>query len=262
MLKADFRAWTDALERILPITLVGMVWLLSGVWTPFGGILLFGSFYLIRNIRRFKQAEARRQAALAAPTRHRPLATDQPLPSTEVLPVPSIITERPGWLLYILVPPVALLSALILPLLGAPERVLHPTVQFLTISLLLTVALTILGLLSHYQRIEVQAEQLTVRSAYRHRAIGWREARLFALDGAINPKEPASSYELSGATTIVRWSRQTSRSASRLVQLGRSYEEYDRHMTALLSFIAAKTSLPLCDLRSSLSTEETQQAVS
>ena len=44
MIKADIRAWTITLKRLLPLTLITLVWSLSGVslWAFYGALLLLG----------------------------------------------------------------------------------------------------------------------------------------------------------------------------------------------------------------------------
>src|SRR5262249_36848797 len=58
-------------------------------------------------------------------------------------------------------------------------------------------------------------------------------------------------YELSSAHDVVRWAwmRQNNRRVIFFAQPTVSAEEYERQMQALLSLIAAKTGLPLYDLR-------------
>ena len=170
MIKADVRAWTTTLEKCLPSALVVLVWSLSGVsvWALYVTMLLLDGVYLIRNVWRFRRAEGRRQAAVVPASGYRPLAWLQPLPNAAALPVPSTITQQPGWLAYVLSPPVACCVVVFFPLLIAPARVLHPTLSFVAISLLLAGAFSIWILLSTYQRIEIHAEGLTVKSGQTH----------------------------------------------------------------------------------------------
>jgi hypothetical protein len=231
------------------MVLLGVVWSVIGfqVWALIGAILLLDALHLIRNIRCFRQAEMRRQAAASEDRGYRPLAEDQPLSDAEALAVPIVIIQRPGWLVDALLPLLGGIYAVFFPFIVIPESVLHPSIQFLAASLLLMLVFTIRGFLAYYQRIEIQAEGLTVKSGFRCQTIRWDEVRLFAIDGATVPSERPSSYELSSTTTIVRWHLQSN--ASPFYHLTPPFGEYNRQMAALLSFIAAKTRLPLYDLR-------------
>ncbi len=249
MIKRDFRACSDTLNQLFPIVFSGIVWSSVGLqmWALVGAILLLGSFHLIRNIHRFWKLAIRRQQAVSAAGGYRPLAAEQPVPDAYALTTPTVLIQRPGWLAYVFLPLAGGIYVVVIPLLVAPERVLHPSLPFLAASLLLMLVLSIRGLLASYQRLEIQAEGLTVYAGFRCQTIRWDEVRLFAIDGATDPSELSIRYELSSATTIVRWDRQTS--ASPFHHLTPPFGAYNRHMAALLSLIAAKTGLPLYDLR-------------
>jgi hypothetical protein len=196
--------------------------------------------------RRLNRVEERRQAAVSWISRVGVLAADQPSPNAQALPLPYSITQYRNWLAYVVYTPsswvVLVLSSL---LVSSPESVLQ--LRFFVISFVFAAGITVISYLAQMQRIIASDVGLSACSIYQCRTILWSEARLFAIDGASASKDPPESYELSSATTIVRWNRQTS--ASRFYHLGCPFEEYDRQMNALLSLIAAKTGLPLHDLR-------------
>jgi hypothetical protein len=77
-------------------------------------------------------------------------------------------------------------------------------------------------------------------------SINWSDARLFAV---LNPEKPAvmQFYELSNEHTVVRWANMPART---LFQRRGSMAqvEYRRKVQALLSYIVARTELPLYDL--------------
>lgn len=81
------------------------------------------------------------------------------------------------------------------------------------------------------------------------RTIKWSEARLFAIYPSRKPSDLPRYYELSGKDAIVRWRRMRPDAPFRFTKKPASFDEYDRQMEALLSLIAAKTGLPLYDLR-------------
>jgi hypothetical protein len=249
IIKADIRAWTITLKRTLPLTFIILVWSLSGVslWAFYGALLLLGGIPLIRQVWCFRSAEGRRQASVAPGSGYRPFATLQPVPNAAALPVPSTITQQPGWLAWVVCPPVVWCVVVFFPFVVAPEQVLHLTLSFLAISLLLTVSISIWLLLPQYQRIEITAWGLAVKTAFGCHTIRWKEAQLFAIDGTLSFTNPPSRYELSSATTIVRWERQTS--PALWPHLGQPFADYDQKMKALHAFIAAQTGLSLLDVR-------------
>jgi hypothetical protein len=85
-------------------------------------------------------------------------------------------------------------------------------------------------------------------------SINWSDARLFAV---LNPEKPSVMrfYELSNEHTVVRW---VNMPAQTLFQRRENtvYAEYRHRVQALLSFIVARTELPLYDLSPSPGTRK------
>ena len=78
----------------------------------------------------------------------------------------------------------------------------------------------------------------------------WSEARLFAIRGADKLGSPALEYELASATKVLTWRHlRHSRRWWSFYKPPLSFEEYEQQMAHLLEFIAAKTNLPLYDVR-------------
>lgn len=96
--------------------------------------------------------------------------------------------------------------------------------------------------------IVVTAHGLRVKDAGGVHYVPWSAARLFAI---YKGKKDASLtyYELSSAKDIVRWewTRKFRKLKTEVPNV--SMDEYNSQMQALLSLIAAKTGLPLYDLR-------------
>lgn len=248
MIKADSRVWSDLLGITLTYVLVGIGWLLFGVQTPFLAYPTLVWIGNIRRIRRFKRLDKRRQAVAVLGDQIAPRALPQPLPTTEVLPVPWTLSSGPSWLFFGLMVPLAFVGVLLLPLLAFhPQNPLSPPAH-LAVSILLTALLTAwYPLWTSYQRIDVTEECLSVRSLFRRCTLHWSEVSLFAIDPPTIAGDRTLTYELSSVTTTVHWKQALS--SSRLIALDRPFPEYEQQMEALLSFITAKTGLPLYDLR-------------
>ena len=82
----------------------------------------------------------------------------------------------------------------------------------------------------------------------------WYEARLFAMYGTFGAQKSgaAITYELSSARDIVRWTWVLRRTYWIGLEPVLPHDEYNRQMEALLSFVVARTGLPLYDLREDL----------
>jgi hypothetical protein len=187
-----------------------------------------------------------------------PLASPQPVPNREVLPLPCQLTLQPRWfrllVCTLLVGGVAFVVwglvveetldllknwpfQLILPFIWSAQFFWRPSLS---------------------QRIMISADELLVRDPLydwlgngwqtgEHR-ITWEEARLFAIRGG-TPGMPATRYELSGPTTAVTFGRARPRRWWGLYRPVLTWENYDFQMDALLDLISAKTGLPLYDIR-------------
>jgi hypothetical protein len=96
----------------------------------------------------------------------------------------------------------------------------------------LTIVVDELGLSSTYQGVTS--------------SISWSDARLFAV---LNPDKPSVMrfYELSNEHTVVRWANMPTRALLQRRE-NMAHAEYRRNVQELLSFIVARTGLPLYDL--------------
>ncbi|HEU5198939.1 MAG TPA: hypothetical protein VFU32_04840 [Ktedonobacterales bacterium] len=257
MVKADWRPFTRALKTIVPMTLFLALgnWVLRGepfLTVPFAGAsfvissLFWGS---IRESRRLWRAEKRRRAT-ASGAQNYPLASPQPYPAPEALPLPFVISIKPGRLAFLLTPVITWIAVVCALYIGFWSYVWPnegPVIHTLALTLALMLAISAGFLFSMYRWIEVDEDGLTVRNIFWSKRILWHEARLFAVDAALKEKEDLDSYELSSTTAILRWPWK--RKASRFTKLSCSFVEYEWQMKALHSVIAARTGLPLYDLR-------------
>jgi hypothetical protein len=217
------------------------------------GFILGGTLILVK-APRWQRFEQRRQAAASADQAASYLATAQPAPDEAALPLPFTIKIRPNLLGIIL-----FVGCLLLVVNGWVFTLIPDASHYIFISLIVTgsflLILAILFFIVMRQRIEVTEQGITIDSIIVQR-IRWQDARLFAILSAnlvSKRNHLTGGYELSGPGTIVRWTRLSPGlhfSVFRfMLKPALPFDEYDRQMDALLSVIAAKTGLPLYDLR-------------
>jgi len=190
--------------------------------------------------------ERRRQAAARGSGAHTFLATELPSPRTVPLSLPVIIGIRAKWRLKVIVWPwVALL------VLAAADDAFNHRVWDVGLFVAVLGALGAHSFLAHLvtgeRQIEVTDDQLTERVGGLEETVPWEEARLFAITRG---RHATVSYELASSQASVTWVwvRPGTLSA-RLFEPTIPQYEYDRQMEALLALVAAKTGLPLYDLR-------------
>ena len=263
MVKRDWRPFTRALKTNVPMVFVLALgnWVLRGapfLTVNFAGVsfVMSGLFWgSIRESRRLWRAEKRRRAA-ARGTQWFPLASPQPYPDPEGLPLPFVISLRPGWLAFLLIPIltwVGVVGGLYFGFWSYVWPNEGPVIHTLALTLALMLASSTGFLFSMYRWIEVDQDGLTVRNLFWSKRILWHEARLFAVDPAL---DALKGYELSSATTILRWPWK--RKPSRFTRLSCPFVEYEWQMKALHAVIAARTGLPLYDLRDEVATNVAQ----
>ncbi len=218
------------------------------------GVMLF--WYLLPwvSIEKRRQAAARQENALV------PLAAEQPVPDETALSLPCKIKLRPKWKIPIIC------FCVLTPLLGGllflyvdtvptnpPEPDWAPlaTIGF---SVLLSALIAALPLCLGWHSIKVTEGGLKVQECGIHSfgcnmSIQWDEVLLFAIYPARKRIDLPVCYELASPTAVIRWRRIRPGIQYRLATIPVPFDEYDRQMDALLSVIAAKTGLPLYDLR-------------
>lgn len=205
---------------------------------------------------RQQRLEVKRQLAAQSVQQSVPMAAEQPHPNGTLLPLPYTIRLGPRWGVLFLAFLLMLLLLAGLALLS-PSKLYLPT---LLITLLVSVGgvtiITVILVKSSYTQIEVTETSLRVIGYPRVRHfVQWETAQLFAIlpVGLVGSQSQLPvAYELSSADEIVRWTRvRRNRPFSLLLfcKPTNSFEEYDRQMDSLLAHIAAKTGLPLYDLR-------------
>jgi len=229
--------------------------------------LVLSTFTLILytlQMRYWKRIEERRFAAVGGNRLF--LAAEQPTPDTASLPLPTTITSRPGKKTFLLTVGLVLPMALLFagwqmwldsfPLLPHSNHLLSFFVLFSMVFVPVLVFFLVLFLtpLSH-GKITVTESGLTARQGMeKTHTVMWQEARLFAMYGTYGRQKSGASitYELSSARAIARWTWVLRKTYWGGLEPTIPRDEYNRQMQALLSLVAAKTGLPLYDLREDL----------
>jgi hypothetical protein len=196
----------------------------------------------------FFRLERRRQAAARGMIAHTLLATEQPFPPAGPLALPEMIGIRAKWTLKLIAWPGIALNVIAVSASEAVDHGIWSVRFFLTLLAALATGGLFAHLLAGEMQIEVTGDQLTVRVAgIEERIVPWEQARLFAITRG---RHATVSYELasSQASAPWVWVRPGTFSA-RLFEPTIPQEEYDHQMEALLALVAAKTRLPLYDLR-------------
>ena len=251
MLKTEGWLWRQIVGSIItPILLITLSnWIFKGgsLWLLFIGSTLFwfifcGGWGTIGSFKKLRRAQYWRRLAFANPQMVH-LAQPQPVADPAAIPLPLVISERPTWLFY----PLVLLMAWVLLALWFLMFAGGSFVFALLLAAALALPLGILGLSGSYSWLEVSEEGLTLRGFFFRRSIRWQEAELFAIAATPQTNHQPVRFELSSATTIVRWTPELK--PSRLTRLSSPFPVYARQMSDLLLLIAGKTGLPLHDLR-------------
>ena len=260
-----------------------------GSFLPFYGIFFFAYivymlFFSTRLVKFWERLERRRQ--MAAGGDQKLLASEQPRPDANALPLPTVLgqpspvtsasslpttfVQRPNWTIFLAIFGVVFLTMIIFavviilffPTLFPPlphHRALPSAFVFIAVAVLVVLILlfcgTLFGVLyfKARQHLTVTEHGLIMFGFRKVHSVSWQEAKLFAIDGIFGARRypHPSVFELSSADDIVRWTWMR-RSNLRVVFYAQpilSAEDYNRQMQSLLSFIAARTGLPLYDLR-------------
>jgi len=221
-----------------------------------------------KRVRYQERLEQRRQAAARGDRNL--LASEQPQPDATALPLTITLRRRHSGMMYLRVLTIVLLLVLILsilvyivlaflfPLLYRPQ--LSPQTFTLIILgifafvFLLVVGLT-LGILYSQEREQLSVTEyglIKIGAWGKVHSVSWQQVRLFAIDGVYGLRKMdriiPTRYELSSAHDIVHWgplldTAIVSAEASCPLQAQANYRQ------ALHSLIAARTGLPLYDLR-------------
>ncbi len=216
-------------------------------------------------VRFWKRLEQRRQAAALG--EQTLLAAEQPAPDVNALTLPTTIEHRPNWAVLLALPGILMVLTIIfvlviinlLPQMLPPHRPVPSFAPFIIVVVTIFVMLLISGLLlvvMYYrvrQQITVTQDGILMFGFRKIHALRWDEVRLFAIIGLYGAKKYTQPFffELSNANEVIRWNwiRKNTRKLIFFAKPTIPQDDYDRQMQALNSLIAAKTGLPLYDLR-------------
>jgi len=203
--------------------------------------------------RHWKRIERRRLAA--AEGDHTLLAEEQPTPDTTALALPVAFKMNTS------TTQIAFMSALlelVIVLFGVYGWFIIDSIPFwlfLTGGTVLVLILVLLIFFTNKQVLEVTEVGLRLRAppvlGFRD-MVRWNEAHLFAVYNApaVPRSEAVLTYELSSASSIVRWTRILRPNSFGLhMDPCMPLAEHSQAMKALCQLVAAQTGLPLYDLR-------------
>ncbi len=183
-----------------------------------------------------------------------PQAIPQPAPDSTLLSIPATIDLVScrrvifGWAIAIY----AVLAIIFLPVLVVVSKI-APDASYVYIfwisgTFFYGLIATMLIALSPHQTIRITEAGLTIRSNESH-SIAWDDVRIFAIVSGRRQRPGTRIYAISSGRSAVRWTHRTRAHWYSAMVPTTSDEEYQRQMEALLSYAAARTGLPLLDLR-------------
>lgn len=232
-------------QDIIPV--LEILWLI-----PLGAVLFW-------YVSPWAPSEKRRQSAALQEDTSVPLAAEQPVPDETALTLPYTIKLRPKWkiplICFAVLTPLSCGALLLLIYATYPAPVDPSWIPFsIVLSIIWSAAIASMPLLLGWRGVKVTERGVTVHEANflnwgANTSIKWCEIRLFAIYPSRKLTDSRLYYELAGRTAIVRWRRMRPDDPFRFAKPPASFEDYDRQMDALLSLIAAKSGMPLYDLR-------------
>ncbi len=188
------------------------------------------------------------------------LADKQPVPNEHALPLPTTLEIRVSMnlvyayvLLFLVIFIIGFLAASLE--IGTSPRELQ---ALLIIGAVLLFCIALVVLIGYFstrftrQYVIVTEDGITTRFMYKKTTIAWNEARLFCISGGTRPRRPLI-YELASEKESVFWMELApdARLYSLLFQpKNKPAAEYRQQIHLLPELVAAKTGLPLYDLRS------------
>ena len=183
-----------------------------------------------------------------------PQTIPQPVPDSSSLSIPAtieLVSRRRvilGWVIAIY----AIIAIIFLPVLMLVSKVVPDTLYinvfwiFGTFFYILVASMLIA--LAPHQTIRVTEAGLTVRSNDLH-TTAWEDIRIFAIVSGRHQTHGTRIYAISSGRSTVRWTHRPRAHWYSTMVPTTSDEEYQRQMEALLSYAAARTELPLLDMR-------------
>jgi hypothetical protein len=185
-----------------------------------------------------------------------PLVANQPVPDDTALTLPITIDLSVRWpaaLMWGVILPAAFIACMIgAAALGSFLGALESS-SFIWIAGFATVLLIPLCMFyfpfALLRTIRVTEEDMSHQQSGNRDSVSWDDMRIFAIvEGGKYPGSSAT-YILSSGRNNVRWTHRARTRWYSIVAPTTSDEEYQRQMEALLNYAAARTELPLIDMR-------------
>jgi hypothetical protein len=242
-------AYQNSLYPQIPPDLAILVFpLILGI--PFLLFMSIGLLSIIKQERHWQRIEALRFTALVEDQQL--LASEQPLPDAEAMALPATICTR-GTVKSALANALVFFIVIMGSYLFYALVLLHQTwlssLPYLFFSSLFILVLPLASLRTR-STILVSAEGMRVPVAGGHAWVAWHEMRLFACYRAQESVKngAALTYELSTASTIIRWTWLQRRTFWSTEVPILPLAEHTAQMKALVRLVVAKTGLSLYDL--------------
>lgn len=221
-------------------------------------VLLVATISAIVSWQRWQQINRRRQAAASGIPGGAALAAIQPFPNGAALALRAVIVHKKsrlreiGWSLGFYIGASALLIFIDdFPLRSSGWAAFVTDMQSIWpfgIGWLVGMSMR-LFLHSPYTQLEIYAGRLVLSTPTKKKTVRWEEARLFAVRGPRTAFSKAITYELASAKEVVTWKPLRRLHWWSIERPIVPFEEYQQQTEALLSLIAARTHLPLYDVR-------------
>lgn len=214
------------------------------------------SMYLLwvwpRSVRQLRLRNAAKGFSLPGETVVVPLVEPQPIADDEALSLPITIRIQPRWRMHI--PTYSGIFLVFIALVVVIWNSGDPVGPGLTFAVggfgtILCAGIVAVFAVSSSSSLMVSEEGVSLRQSGFTQRVAWDQSRLFALIGGSQRNPAVLVYELGGTRNVVRWSHQLRRTWYALSEPELPFEVYDQQMRALLQLIAARTKLPLYDVR-------------
>jgi len=214
------------------------------------------SVLLRRSLRRNEQRDHLRQLAANGDQQEVHLAQEQPKPYAGQLSLPLTVrsfmtvgsTLLWSAILFVLVTLVAAISIILTPDVLSSKISFATVITVIDIFVFLTLLIFILIGVTARRQITITDMGITVKNPGRPHTVLWNEAKLFSLPHTTSNANEIWEFELASANAIVTWAYvQKPGWINRASTM--PYEEYNRLIDAINSYVMMRTGLSLYDLR-------------
>lgn len=219
-----------------------------------GGIVLVSLFSIVLLVEvisvvirfpRWRRVNRRRQAAANGGQTLVSLAAAQLVPDEQALIVPFTLRFKMNWPPYLGVGALFVFMSLFYSFFAYNGDWLYQFESGGWIFSLIILLVALGGSFFKRPKLQVAPKGLIIGPA----TIRWNEAKLLAIRGGGKPGDPAREFELSYAQNTLVWKYLRPNRWRSFYKPPMPRDEYEQQMTRVLEYIAAKTNLPLYDVR-------------